>query len=143
MLGSGVVTNVYSRHIQHMRPLIFILTIIILYGNPAKSAEWTAVSANHHATYYVNEGSIKGKEGYVYFWDMGNLLSPLGEGVVSVRSFNKADCNEFLIKILKTSFHKKSMASDKAEILPIDKPIWKTPPSSSASAKILEFVCKF
>ena len=142
MLGSGVVTNVYSRHLKLMRLSIFILAMLFLFGNSAKSAEWTAVSANHHATYYVNEGSIKGKEGYVYFWDMGNLLSPLGEGVVSIRSFNKANCNEFLIKTLKTSFHKMPMADDKAEVLPTAEPIWKTPPPSSASAKILKFVCK-
>ena len=65
MLGSGVVTNVYSKHLRGMRLSIIIFAMLFLYGNSAKSAEWIAVSANHHATYYVNEGSIKGKEGYV------------------------------------------------------------------------------
>ena len=142
MLGGGLVTNVHSRHFLSMRLSIFILTIIILFDSSAKSAEWTSVSANHHATYYVDKGSIEREEGYVYFWDMGNLLGTMGEGVVSVRSFNKVDCDEFLIKTLKTSFHKTPMAKDKAEVLPTSKPIWKTPPPSSASAKILKFVCK-
>ena len=119
----------------------FILLTAIVFSAPANSAEWTAVSANHHATFFVDENSIKKKDGYVFYWDMGNLLGPIGEGVVSISSFNKADCKNFLVKTLKTSFHKMPMANDKVEVLNTTKRAWTKPSLSSASSKILKYVC--
>ena len=74
---------------------------------------------------------------------MGNLLGPIGEGIVSISSFNKVNCEDFLVKTLKTSFHKTPMAKDKTEIITATKPAWKQPPSGSASAKIAKFVCDY
>ena len=126
-----------------MKRIFFVSLITILFIAPEISADWTAVSANHHAKFFVNEKSIKRENGYIYYWDMGNLLGPIGEGIVSISSFNKVNCEEFLVKTLKTSFHKTPMANDKTEILTATKPAWKQPPSGSASAKIAKFVCDF
>ena len=126
-----------------MKRIFFVSIIMILFIAPANSTEWTAVSANHHAKFFVNEKSIKREGGYIYFWDMGNLLGPIGEGIVSISSFNKVNCENFLVKTLNTSFHKAPMANDNPEVLTATRPTWKQPPSGSASAKIAKFVCDF
>ena len=79
----------------------FILLTAIVFSAPANSAEWTAVSANHHATFFVDENSIQKKDGYVFYWDMGNLLGPIGEGVVSISSLGTNFTESITIRILK------------------------------------------
>tara|TARA_B100000676_G_scaffold310868_1_gene378771 strand:+ start:1514 stop:1696 length:183 start_codon:yes stop_codon:yes gene_type:complete len=37
-----------------MMRILFISLITTLFIAPAKSVEWTAVSANHHAKFFVN-----------------------------------------------------------------------------------------
>jgi len=123
--------------------IFFVSFITILFMAPAKSADWTAVSANHHAKFFVNEKSITRENGYIYYWDMGDLLGPIGEGIVSISSFNKVNCKTFLVKTLKTSFHKTPMANDNSKALTVTKPAWKQPPPGSASAKLMKFVCDF
>ena len=126
-----------------MKRIFYVSLITILLIAPAKSVEWTAVSANHHAKFFVNEKSITRENGYIYYWDMGDLLGPIGEGIVSISSFNKVNCKNALVKTLKTSFHKTPMANDNSEALTVTKPVWKQPPPGSASAKIVKFVCNF
>ena len=38
-----------------MKRTFFVSLITILFIAPANSTEWTAVSANHHAKFFVNE----------------------------------------------------------------------------------------
>ena len=89
----------------------------------------------------VDVGSIQAVENSVTFWEMGNLFGPIGEGIVSVKSYNLGDCKNFLVKTLKTSFHKEPMAGDSVEAQASDNSTWKKPPLNSASANILKFVC--
>ena len=120
---------------------IVVLLVSLLTSVQVLAADWTHVTANHHASYYVDVGSIKAVENSVTFWEMGNLFGPIGEGIVSVKSYNLGDCKNFLLKTLKTSFHKKPMAGDSVEAQASDNTTWKKPPLNSASANILKFVC--
>ena len=87
-----------------MTRIFFVSLITILFIAPAKSVEWTAVSANHHAKFFVNEKSITRENGYIYYWDMGDLLGPIGEGIVSISSFNKVNCKTFFSQNTKNLF---------------------------------------
>ena len=123
-----------------MKIILLFLTFLLPFGALA-SSKWVHVSANHHASYYVDTDSIRAVEGYVLFWDMGDLFGPVGEGIIAIKSYNKADCEKFLIKTIKTSFHKKRMAADNVIALDATNNKWKKPANNSASAKILNFVC--
>ena len=136
----GLVSKYNRKHINVMRYLIFLVPL--LAANTALASNWTHVGANHHASYFVDVDSIEKDGDYINFWEMGNLFGPIGDGILSIKSYNQADCKKFLLKTLKTSFHKKPMASDKFTAQASAKVGWKRPPRKSASAKILKFVCE-
>ena len=121
--------------------IILVILALLLPISPASANDWTHVSANHHASYFVDRSSIKIVEDYVLFWDMGNLFGPIGDGIVAVKSYNQADCKNFLVKTLKTSFHKQPMAADNVTVQEATNKKWKKPALNSAAAKILKFVC--
>ena len=135
-----VVSGHERLYVKPMRSIVFLVSL--LSSAQVLAADWTHVTANHHASYYVDVGSIQAVENSVTFWEMGNLFGPIGEGIVSVKSFNQGDCKNFLLKTLKTSFHKEPMAGDSVEAQASDNSTWKKPPLNSASANILKFVCE-
>jgi len=120
-----------------------ISIIFTLFMSAASAVEWKQVSSNHHATYYVNIDSIKNKGKYVYYWDLGNLFGPISDGILSIKSYNQGNCEKFLRKSLKNSFHKKPMGDGIGVVSNSNRQSWKTPPPASSSAKILEFVCNY
>ena len=121
--------------------IILLLSALLIPIGSSSAGEWAHVTANHHASYFVDTSSIKPAENYVKFWDMGNLFGPVGEGIIAIKSYNQGDCKNFLVKTLKTSFHKKPMATDNVPAQDATNKKWKKPALNSASAKILKFVC--
>ena len=120
---------------------IFVLLMLLVPISSTSAGKWAHVSANHHASYFVDTSTIAKSDDHVTFWDMGNLFGPVGEGVVAIKSYNQGDCKNFLVKTLKMSFHKKPMATDEVIAQESTNKKWKKPAFNSASAKILKFVC--
>ena len=106
-------------------------------------AEWMPVSTNHYGAYFVDLSLIKEENGYIYYWDLGNLNSPIGEKILSVKTFNKGDCNLFLRKTLKNVFFEQAMGIGKGKIDIIKNKKWNKPPIKSSNEKILETVCNY
>ena len=56
-----------------MRIIVFLVSL--LSSVQVLAADWTHVTANHHATYYVDVDSIQAVDNSVNFWD-GQLIWP-------------------------------------------------------------------
>ena len=134
--------ELFISYFFNMNIILLFLTFLLPLGALA-SSKWVhrAQTIMHRTT------SIRTRwravDGYVLFWDMGDLFGPVGEGIIAIKSYNKADCEKFLIKTIKTSFHKKRMAADNVIAMDATNNKWKKPANKSASAKIfLNFVCR-
>ena len=106
-------------------------------------ADWEKVSTNHHGSFFINFETITSDRSYIYYWDLGDLNSPIGEGYLSVKSYNKGNCAAFSRKPLKNSFHKKPMARDIGRMQKIENKNWVTPPKNSSTEKILKAACNY
>ena len=62
-------------------------------------AEWTEVAkgteigVNSGNTYYIDFDTVKENNGYVYYWDLEDLLKPDSDGDLSYKSLNEVDCD--------------------------------------------------
>jgi hypothetical protein len=126
-----------------MLKIFFIQTIFFFTVCSSAFAEWTSVSTNHHGTYFVDLSSIKEENGYRYYWDLGNLNSPIGGSILSIKSYNQGDCNSFLRKSLRNSFHKNPMGEGNGEVDIVKNKKWVAPPKNSSAEEILKLVCEY
>ena len=56
-------------------------------------AEWTAVSEASGNTFYIDFDTIKENDGYVYYWEMTDMLKPFENGLLSGKFLKEVDCN--------------------------------------------------
>ena len=90
--------------------------------------------------YYVDFGSIRKRDGYVYWWDLSNYSKPF-QGHLSAKYYNKGDCKLFRYKYLSASFHKEPMGGGYGDIdNELDKE-WGYPQPNSSGGLILKSVC--
>ena len=103
-----------TKEMVGMRKLTLILTTLIfsLMFSPSTSfAGWKKVDTNTETgdTFYVDFERIKKHDGYVYWWDLTDLLKPNEYGILSGKIYKQGDCKKFRYKWLSMSFHKESM----------------------------------
>lgn len=71
-----------------MKKLLLIFTILfsVLFSF-SSLAEWKFVVENKSGDeYFVEDSSIKQRNGYVYYWVMLNFLKPNKHGTLSIKS---------------------------------------------------------
>ena len=56
-------------------------------------AEWTEVAEAGGNTWYIDIDTVKVNNGYVYYWDLEDLLKPDSDGDLSYKSLNEVDCD--------------------------------------------------
>ncbi len=119
---------------------LFIASLLVF---PTLSfAEWREVASNVNATYYVHIESIRKTDGYVYFWELGDLVKPLSSGARSVKLYNQTDCKQFRAKKLEVNFYKEPLGEGDAEKHKPE-PEWYYPKPESSFLTIVKFVCNF
>ena len=102
----------------------------------------TTDSAGH--THYVDFESIRKHGGYVYWWDMVDLLKPTETGTLSSKNYIQGDCKKFQFIFLSMSFHKEPMGGGTGEVTNFKRPwegAWLSPPL--AYETILKSVCQY
>ena len=73
-------------------------------------AEWTEVIRNIHGDiYYVDLDRIKKHDGYIFYWQLQDMLKPDTEGDLSAETYVQCDCNLLRVKPLTFSFYKLPM----------------------------------
>ena len=103
-------------------------------------AGWTKVGENSRGSFYVDFERIRKHDGFVYWWQLGNLLKPDKDGDLSYKPYNQGDCKLFRYKILSVSYHKEPMGGGTGTRgTPSSK--WNYPPPNSSVELILKEVC--
>ena len=131
-----------------MRKLTLILTTLIfsLMFSPSTSfAEWKKVGENVGATFYVDFERIRKHDGYVYYWELMDLLKPTEEtGDLSAKSYIQGDCKKFRYKWLNYSSYKGQMGGGEVSGTSNtpDKE-WRYPSPDSVAETILKSVCQY
>ena len=125
-----------------MKKLILILLLSTVMFSSSSYAEWTKVSENvNGSTFYVDFERIRKHGGYVYWWDLTDLLKPILTGVLSAKIYKQGDCKLFRFKNLSYSFHKEPMGGGTGDVVNEPDKEWNYPPPNSSAEGILQSVC--
>jgi hypothetical protein len=81
-----------------MKTIILLLTTLIFSLTMFAStsfAEWTKVTKNSGGTFYIDFDKIKKDGGYVYFWELSDLIKPNKDGKLSAKIYNRMTVKYF------------------------------------------------
>ena len=91
-------------------------------------------------TYYIELDTIKEHGGYVYYWELIDLLKPLKSGTMSSKAYKQGDCGVNRYKELSVIFNKQPMGEGSGETYnPPDK--WRYPTPGSIFGDLLMHAC--
>ena len=126
-----------------MRKLTLILSLVFTVTLSSPSyAEWTKLGENHIGnTHYVDFERIRKVDGYVYWWELVDLLKPDNDGKLSAKLYNQGDCKLFRFKLLSVLEHKEPMGGGTGETFTPKNPEWNYPPPNSVMETNLKTVC--
>ena len=117
--------------------LIFSLLFSTVMFSSTSFADWTKVTKNNAATYYVDFERIRKVDGFVYYWELIDLLKPF-KGVLSYKVYHQGDCKLLRHKILNFAYHKEPMGGGTGKTaIPIT-PEWESGPINEV---LLKQVC--
>lgn len=107
--------------------------------------KWTKVSTDGGSgnTVYVDFDRIRKHDGYVYFWNMFDLVEPDPWGHFSTTIYNQGDCKLFRFKRLSWSFHKEPMGGGTGETDNRPDEEWTYPPPDPVDETVLKTVCEY
>ena len=128
-----------------MKTLIILLalTISVMFSSPSY-ADWRKVGESVSGnTYYVDIERIRKHDGYVYWWELTDLLKPTETGILSAKTYHQGDCKLFRHKTLSFSFHKRPMGEGTGDVQEPIKKGWNYSPPNSSSEDILKSVCAY
>ena len=116
-----------------------LLTIVFLSPSYAK---WTEMGANVSGmTFFVDFERIRRHGGYVYWYDLIDLLKPDKDGDTSYKGYRQGDYKLFRYKYLNSSFHQKPMGRGTGVSVTPKNPEWKYPNPNSVKEVVLKSVC--
>lgn len=120
---------------------IFTLLFTVIFSSTSFGG-WTKVGKSRiGSTFYVDFERIRKQDGYVYWWDMVDMLKPNKFGDLSSKLYKQGDCKLFRFKILSFSFHKEPMGGGTSERASPRNPEWGYPSPNSINETILNSVC--
>ena len=120
--------------------LIFSLLVL----SSTSFADWKNVRENVDGdTLYVDFERIRKHGGYVYWWELSDLLKPTEQGYLSDKSYNQGDCKLFRYKNLSFSSYKEPMGGGTGEFYNKPDKDWSYPPSNSNDEFILKSICRY
>lgn len=124
-----------------MNKNIFLLLIIIL---PTYADNWVKHNTSEKATFYIETDTIRKDGGYVYFWNMADLLNPMEPaGYLSVKSYEKVDCNSLKYQRLAYVFYTDNMGKGDSDYEESNDTSWKYVVPSTINASAIDFACSF
>lgn len=125
------------------RAFISVLITSIVVFPTLSFAEWRKLSSNDMGSYYIHIESIRKTDGYVYYWELGDLFKPLkNSDTLSVKTYNQTDCKKFRTNRLTVSFYNEPLGKGSAEKFNPETE-WLYPSPDSSLATVLKFACEF
>ncbi|HIL42384.1 MAG TPA: hypothetical protein EYG35_03240 [Gammaproteobacteria bacterium] len=124
-----------------MKKLTILLFSILISFN--SYGEWAELAQNGEGdTFYIDADTIRENGGYVYYWELIDLIQPDEWGDMSVKIYIQGDClvNRFIF--LSSMTYKQSMGGGSGETMsPPDE--WQYPVPESVDAHLLDEVCRY
>ena len=111
-----------------MKNLLMLSTLTLsLMFSSGSWAEWTEVAeaVDGSSTNYVDFDRIKKVNGLVYYWEITDNLEPDKLGIMSDKTYFKADCETMRRMYLSFSGYKLPMAEGTAEYTVTPDPEWR------------------
>ena len=118
-----------------------LLTVLVLtvFSTPV-FAEWTEVDENFDGdTFYVDFERIRKHGGYVYWWQLVDLLKPDNDGLLSYTVYFQGDCKSFGYKTLNENHYNRPMGRGFVQTITPKNPKWYYPEDNT----ILKRICKY
>ena len=125
-----------------MKKLILILLFSTVMFSSPSYAEWWKMGKNvDGTTFYVDFERIRKNDGYVYSWELTDLLKPNKWGYLSGKMYKQVDCKLFRIKRLSSSHHKEPMGGGTGTTNNVPDKEWTYPSPQSVDESVLKQVC--
>ncbi len=133
-----------------MKNIVLIFTLLVSAGIlPSAYAEWTKVSKNRKATYYIDFNKVREVDGYLFYWILGDYPKRTKNGDLSGMAYQQTDCKLFRYKVIHVKFYKEPMGnlgdrdSIKHHVPNGDEAEWEYPDPRSSVEHTLRTVCDF
>ena len=108
-------------------------------------AGWTKVTEGVSGdTSYIDFDTIKENDGYVYYWDLADLLKPDSDGDLSYKALNEVDCDiPRKYRYLSYVFYKQPMASGSVSSSSNNASEWIYPSPNSMAEFLTNKACDY
>ena len=106
-------------------------------------AEWIKVAEAGGNTLYIDYGTIKENDGYVYYWEMTDMLKPFENGTLSGKFLKEVDCDiPRKFRNLSVVFYKQPMAGGNGDSYnPPNE--WKYPSPNTVAEGMANEACEY
>ena len=122
--------------------ILFVLLVSTVMFSSPSYAKWTKVSENVDGDIlYVDFERIRKHDGFVYYWELWDLLKPNQVGTLSAKVYNQGDCKLFRIKSLSVAFHKEPMGGGTGNTVNEPDKEWRYPPPNTSVETALKSIC--
>ena len=125
-----------------MKKLLVLLFSAMISFN--SYGEWTEVSESVDGDIaYVDYDYIKKNNGYVYYWELFDMLKPMVSGIFSAKTFNEIVCNNPMkYRVISTHYYSLPMGEGPSDI---DNTTyeWNYPSPGSTVENTLNIVCDY
>ena len=124
-----------------------LLTSFLLLSTATFSSlsfgEWVKSAESEDGSFYINLSDIRKVDGYVYWWQLNDLIEPNNKGVLSATTYHQTDCLWSRTKYLRGKVFKANMAEGTAEReYDYDNPKW-IYPAGHLQGQIMQDVCDY
>ena len=98
---------------------------------------------NNLGKFYLDFERINKRDGYVYYWTLGDYNKQTKDGISSHKNYRQGDCKLFRFKFISASLHKKNMGAGDGIVMnfPEANRTWINPDPKSTNGIILNTVC--
>ena len=126
-----------------MKKLLLILFSLLISFN--SFGEWTKVYTSSTTDYFMDLETFKKRDGYIYYWMLMDLSTPLADGnVFSAVLRNKIDCPSEGMKSNPIHYYTQEMGKgDRYMSSEIEPSSWTYPPPGSAYYALLGVACDY
>ncbi|HIF36736.1 MAG TPA: hypothetical protein EYQ71_09065 [Candidatus Thioglobus sp.] len=90
---------------------------------------------------YFDRNSIKEHNGYIYWWELNDMLKPNEDGVMSDKQYKQGDCGVGRYKTLRFIFYVQSMGKGAGEGINDD--AWMYPSPGTIGRITLDYACNY
>jgi len=121
---------------------ILLFSILISFNS---YGEWVEITKDNQGnTLYINKDTIKEDNGYIYYWEMIDLVTPDSTNrYMSYQMYNQGECVPRRYKDLATFWYTQSMATGEGIRDDYSRDSWWYPTPGSNGSKVHDYACNY